>query len=249
MISIPHDGHELAPGMEQRMSVIGRSLPDTDWHVRRLYEFADQLGANVIAARFSRYVVDLNRPSSDASLYEGQLSTGLCPAVTFTGKNIYNAGESCDRLEQQQRIRIYWQSYHDMLNAELTRIRDQFGYALLWDAHSIQSEIPALFDGVLPEMNLGTNDGASCDPHLQHTVYRVAKGSDYSVVLNGRFKGGFITRNYGNPKNSIHAMQLELAQRSYMDEQSMRYDEVAAKRVGNVMEEMLNEFVTKALRL
>ena len=123
LISIPHDGRDLAPGMEERMSAAGRLLPDTDWNVRRLHEFAGKLGAGILAARFSRYVIDLNRPSSDAALYEGQFSTGLCPSRTFAGTNIYADGESCEDLEQQQRTRKYWQPYHDMLNTELTRKR------------------------------------------------------------------------------------------------------------------------------
>ncbi len=244
LISIPHDGRDLAPGMEERMSEAGLSLPDTDWHVRRLYGFAGQLGASVLAARFSRYVVDLNRPSSDAALYDGQLSTGLCPSATFAGANIYAPGKSCGSLEQ--RTQTYWQPYHDRLDAELTRICRQFGYALLWDAHSIRSEVPTLFDGVLPDMSIGTNDGASCDPYRQRAVYQVAKRSDYSVVLNGRFKGGYITRNYGNPENNVHAIQLELAQRSYMDEKTLRYNEGASGRLSDVVRAMLSEFMSNA---
>ena len=230
------------------MSDVGRSLPDTDWNVRRLYEFAGQLDASVLAARFSRYVVDLNRPSSDAALYDGQLSTGLCPSATFAGANIYAHGKSCGSLERQQRTRTYWQPYHDMLDAVLTRTRQRFGYALLWDAHSIRSEVPALFHGVLPDMSLGTNDGASCDPRWQRAVYQAAKRSDYSVVLNARFKGGYITRRYGNLVDNIHAIQLELAQHSYMDEQTLRFDDDAAGRLSVVLRAMLSEFISSTRR-
>lgn len=248
VISIPHDGRELAPGMAGRMSDVGRSLPDTDWHVRRLYEFAGQLDASVLAARFSRYVVDLNRPPSDEALYDGQLSTGLCPSATFDGANIYTRGNSCTSRERQRRIRTYWQPYHDMLDAVLTRARRRFGYALLWDAHSIRSEVPALFRGVLPDLSIGTNDGASCGPRLQRSVYRAARAADYSVVLNGRFKGGYITRHYGNPGDDVHAVQLELAQHTYMDERTLRYDEDAAARLRVVLRAMLGEFVFNARR-
>ncbi len=248
VISIPHDGRELAPGMAGRMSDVGRSLPDTDWHVRRLYEFAGQLEASVLAARFSRYAVDLNRPSSDEALYDGQLSTGLCPSATFDGANIYARGNSCTSRERQRRMRTYWQPYHDMLDAVLTNTRRRFGYALLWDAHSIRSEVPALFRGVLPDLSIGTNDGASCDPRLQRAVYRAASATDYSVVLNGRFKGGYITRHYGNPGDDVHAVQLELAQHTYMDERTLRYDEDAADRLRVVLRAMLGEFVSNARR-
>ncbi len=248
LISIPHDGRDLAPGMAERMSDEARSLPDTDWHVRRLYEFAGQLDASVLAARFSRYVVDLNRPSSDDALYAGQLSTGLCPSATFDGANIYAHGRSCGSLEKQQRIRTYWQPYHDRLDAELTRIRSSHGYALLWDAHSIRSRVPALFPGVLSDLSIGTHEGASCDHRLQNAVYQAAIRSDYSVVLNGRFKGGHITRHYGTPDENIHAVQLELAQHSYMDEQTLRYDEDAAARLNVAIRAMLEAFVSSARR-
>ena len=248
LISIPHDGRDLAPGMAERMSNEGRSLQDTDWHVRRLYEFAGELDASVLAARFSRYVVDLNRPSTDDALYDGQLSTGLCPTATFAGANIYAHGKSCGSVEQQRRIRTYWQPYHDKLGAELRRVRRRFGYALLWDAHSIRSEVPALFPGVLPDLSIGSNDGASCDFRMRRAVHQAAKRSDYSVVLDGRFKGGHITRRYGNPDERIHAVQLELAQHTYMDEQTLRYDEDAAARLSVAIRAMLDAFMSCARR-
>lgn len=246
LISIPHDGRELAPGMEQHLSEAGLSLPDTDWHVRRLYEFSRELGASVLAARYSRYVVDLNRPPSDAALYDGQLSTGICPLTTFSGASLYTTGEGCNSREQQRRIHDYWQPYHDILSAELTRICRQFGYALLWDAHSIRSEVPALFDGELPDMNIGTNDGQSSNLSWQDSVYEVAENSGYATVLNGRFKGGYITRNYGNPEDNVHAIQLELAQRTYMDEETLRYNEAAAGALSDVIRAMLVVFMSSA---
>jgi N-formylglutamate deformylase len=246
LISIPHDGRDLASGMEDRMTNVGRSLPDTDWYVRRLYEFAGELGASVLAARFSRYVVDLNRPASDVPLYKGQLSTGLCPANTFSGQAIYADGEECTALEQKERAELYWQPYHDCLGAELARTREHFGYALLWDAHSIRSEAPSLFGGLLPELNLGTNDGVSCDPQILHAVYEAAESSNYTVVENDRFKGGHITRNYGSPEKNVHAIQLELAQRAYMDEQTVHYEEEAAVRLRDVLRTMLKVFIANA---
>ncbi|MFL2547049.1 MAG: N-formylglutamate deformylase [Candidatus Rariloculaceae bacterium] len=244
LISIPHDGRDLAPGMEERLSEAGRALPDTDWHVRRLYSFARHLDASTLAARFSRYVVDLNRSSMDTAFYEGALSTGLCPSKAFSGESIYAEGMACDATEQRQRIEMYWQPYHDLLDAELTRISGKFGYALLWDAHSIRSEVPDLFDGQLPVLNIGTNDGVTCDSALQRSVVEVARNSSYSAVSNGRFRGGYITRNYGKPINNIHAIQLETAQRAYMDEESLRYNEDAAGTLAETIEAMMRVFAS-----
>lgn len=249
LVSIPHDGRTLAPDMEGRMTLSAKSLPDTDWHVQQLYKFAVDYGANFLVATYSRYVVDLNRPTSDASLYEGHPSSGVCPKSTFAGESIYLKGKECSDSEKQRRVRCYWQPYHDQLAAELARIRERFGYALLWDAHSIRSEIANLFEGALPVLNIGTNDGASCHPALVSHVVSVAENSDYSFVLDGRFKGGYITRAYGDPAQNVHAIQLELAQNSYMNEDSYQYDVCLASKVRCVLKAMLKEFQKAAREL
>lgn len=248
LISIPHDGRELAPGMAERMTEAGLALPDTDWHVRQLYDFSETLGAGIVAANFSRYVVDLNRASTDEALYAGQLSTGLCPAETFSGTAIYSEGKACDSAEQLQRVSAYWQPYHDRIEVELGNIRKRFGYALLWDAHSIPGEVPLLFDGVLPELNIGTNDGKSCDSQIEAAVVASAAASPYSVAVNGRFKGGFITRQFGQSCRNTHAIQLELTQRSYMDEHSLDYDEQDATRLIATLGDLLREYMVSAER-
>ena len=248
LISIPHDGRELAPGMAARMTETGLTLPDTDWHVRQLYQFAIALGAGIIAANYSRYVVDLNRASSDDPLYPGQLSTGLCPSRTFAGAEIYRDGDATDDREKQERVATYWQPYHTKITTELSAIREQFGYALLWDAHSIRTEVPGLFGGALPELNIGTSDGRSCDRSFEMAVATAAAESPYTNVLNGRFKGGYITRHFGRPSENIHAIQLELAQHCYMDEQSRDYDLQAAARLINALQTMLAAFLTCAGR-
>lgn len=246
LISIPHDGRELAPGMRERMTEIGHELPDTDWHVRKLYAFAEEIGASVLAAKYSRYVVDLNRPPTDAALYDGQVSTGLCPSVTFAGENIYKTGQHCGLDEQRERLESYWLPYHNKLTQELQRIREKHGYSLLWDAHSIRSEIPHLFEGVLPDLNVGTNGGASCSSVLQSAVLEVAQKTKYSAVLNGRFTGGHITRTYGNPSCDCHAVQLELAQYTYMDEHSYCFNEAEAATLSKAIQEMVCTFVESA---
>ena len=244
LVSIPHDGRALMPGQEERMTSTGRALPDTDWHVQRLYRFATELGASVVAANYSRYVVDLNRPADDSALYGGQIATGLCPLRTFAGEDIYSFGESVSAEEQSSRVRDYWRPYHDTLQQTISAIRAHFGYALLWDAHSIATEVPLLFDGHLPDLNVGTNGGQTAAPGLETAVMAVAHASPYSSVLNGRFKGGHITRCYGNPENGVHAIQLELAQHTYMDEKSLEFDEERAPRLRSTIRDMLVAFQT-----
>ena len=249
LVSVPHDGRELAPGMQERMTAKGLALSDTDWHVRRLYEFAPSLGASVISANYSRYVIDLNRPSTDHELYKGQLFTGLCPSKTFAGETIYVNGEQVTQPEKSERIQKYWQPYHDKIRFELARLKDKFGFALLWDAHSIPSQVPSLFTGTLSVFNIGTVDGTSCDYRLTDKVRENANESDYSVVVNGRFKGGYITRAYGKPFENVHALQLEKAQRAYMDEDTLDYDESAATSFVESLESLLSSYVRTAQTL
>jgi len=244
LISIPHDGRALAPGMAEGMTEEGLSLPDTDWHVKQLYEFAGASGAGIIAANYSRYVVDLNRSSTDEALYAGQLSTGLCPTRTFSGADIYLHGQLPDEVEQRQRLRQFWQPYHAKIKTELAVLKKRFGYALLWDAHSIRGEVPALFDGALPDLNIGTNGGASCGSQRSNAVVVAAKTSEYSVAVNGRFKGGFITRSFGAPEQNIHAIQLELAQRCYMNEDSGKYDKQKAEPLVRSLHGMLTALIS-----
>ena len=243
LISIPHDGRELMPGQAERMTKEGQAIPDTDWFVRELYEFAGELGANVLAADYSRYVVDLNRPADDAALYEDQVSTGLCPGKTFAGQPIYLEGETITATEQHERVVRYWRPYHEKISSVLDDLRREHGFALLWDAHSIASEVPMLFPGVLTDLNIGTNSGYSCGASCERAVVNAAKASDYSSVLNSRFKGGYITRQYGNPEENIHAIQLELSQRCYMDENKLTYDAQPAVRVGETIRKMLIAYV------
>jgi N-formylglutamate amidohydrolase len=218
------------------------ALPDTDWHVAELYDFARALGASMLVANYSRYVVDLNRPASDEALYEGQVATGLCPTQTFAGDNIY-AISPPDDGEMRSRVVTYWQPYHDKVARTLDVLREKFGYALLWDAHSIASEVPRLFDGELPALNVGTNDGASCATAIARAVADVAASSEYSSVLDGRFRGGYITRHYGDPAHNVHAVQLEIAQRVYMDESTTVFDAGKADRLRATLRTMLEAFL------
>jgi N-formylglutamate deformylase len=231
LVSLPHDGTELPDDIEGRLTPSARRVPDTDWHVSRLYAFAREIGASMIVPRYSRYVVDLNRPPDNASLYPGQNTTGLCPIVQFTGEPLYQAGAEPSNTEIAERLETYWRPYHAALAAELARIRAAHGRVVLWEGHSIRSVMPFLFDGELPDFSLGTSAGASCSVALQSRLVEVlAAAREHTYVVNGRFKGGYITRHYGEPAQDIEAVQLELTQLNYMDEDTFEYlDELAAK--------------------
>lgn len=224
LVSLPHDGSELPDGLKARLTPAARRVPDTDWHVSRLYDFVRELGATLIVPRYSRYLVDLNRPPDDVSLYPGQNTTGLCPQQRFNGEPLYLPGAEPDAEEIAARVAAYWQPYHAALQQQLARLRERHGRVLLWDGHSIRSVEPFLFEGRLPDFNLGTAGGASCSPALQQRLGDVlAAQQRYSHVVNGRFRGGYITRHYGQPDQGVDAVQLELAQLNYMDEDSFDY--------------------------
>lgn len=220
LISMPHAGTHVPPAIAARLTPEARQVPDTDWHLPRLYDFAQALGASILVATHSRYVVDLNRPPDGTSLYPGQSVTGLCPVDSFDDRPLYTrADDTPGDAEVAARRQTYWQPYHAQLRAELERMRAAHGVAVLWDAHSIRSVLPRFFEGRLPDLNLGTGDGISCDPALAQTLLGEARAATaYTAVLNGRFKGGHITRHYGAPARNIHAVQLEMTQCSYMQE-------------------------------
>lgn len=243
LISMPHVGTHVPAEVLERMSPAARQLQDTDWHLPRLYECARELGASILIANYSRYVVDQNRPPDNASLYPGQSVTSLCPVDTFGDEPIYQVGTEPDDTEVAARRDAIWRPYHQQLQQELERLHAQFGRVVLWDAHSIRSVVPRFFDGKLPDLNFGTADGASCDPELAQRLLTVAQQDErYSSVLNGRFKGGYITRNYGNPARNIHAVQLEMAQCCYMEEKwPFEYQEEVAKNVQPLIKSLLNE--------
>ena len=245
LISVPHDGRHLPDTMRERMTPEGIALPDTDWHVAELYDFVRELGASMLVANYSRYVVDLNRPASDDVLYEGQVATGLCPTQTFAGENIYAEGE-VDADKMASRVETYWRPYHEKIEQEIKRLLARHGVALLWDAHSIAGVVPRLFDGELPALNIGTNSGTSCAPHIERAVVEAAAASPYEAVVNGRFKGGYITRHYGDPGNYVHALQLEVSQRTYMDENTGVFDDALAGQFQQTLRQLIAGFLRAA---
>ncbi|HKC45334.1 MAG TPA: N-formylglutamate deformylase [Burkholderiales bacterium] len=241
LVSMPHVGTELPAGFAERLSAPARALPDTDWHIDRLYDFVDGLGASILRAHYSRYVIDLNRPPDDVPLYPGSAGIGLIPTILFDGTPLYRGRITPDKNEIAERLRTYWRPYHDHLARELERIRAKFGFALLFDAHSIRSIVPRLFDGRLPDVNLGTGGGTSADETLARAlVAECERQRTYDFVLNGRFKGGYITRHYGKPADHVHAVQLELSQRTYMDEDPpFAFEETLANAVRPLLRAVL----------
>jgi N-formylglutamate amidohydrolase len=219
VIDVPHAGTHVPPALAQRLTPAARAVPDTDWHVEKLYAFARDAGVTLLVATHSRYVVDLNRNPSGIALYPGADNTELCPTRTFASEPVYSDGGGPDAREIAARRSEYFDPYHAQLAAEIERVRARHGYAILLDGHSIRSEVPRFFAGRLPDLNLGTADGASCAPAVQEAVDVVLAGAAaFTSVVNGRFKGGYVTRHYGDPAHGVHALQLEIAQACYMDE-------------------------------
>lgn len=222
VVSMPHTGTLLPDDLAGRYNDVGRSVCDTDWHIDKLYDFVGELDATVIAARLSRWVIDLNRDPAGAALYPGAFETGLCPTQTFTQAPIYADGQAPDEAEVARRLDAYWRPYHQQLGAAIDAAKSRHGFALLLDAHSIASECPLLFEGRLPDINFGTNSGRSCSPAVIAAAVEALAPHDFTHVVDGRFKGGWITRHYGRPDEGIHALQIELAQATYLDETAPR---------------------------
>jgi N-formylglutamate deformylase len=250
LVSMPHTGTMVPESLRTRLTPAAQALPDTDWHLERLYDFLDELGASVLVATHSRYVIDLNRPPDGANLYPGQDTTGLVPLDTFHKEPLYLPGEAPSAAETQDRIRVYWKPYHEKLATELERLRRHHGVALLWDAHSIFSVVPRFFESKLPDFNLGTAGGRSCDAFVGQGLLSLLQGDpDFTAVLNGRFKGGYITRTYGNPAGGVQAVQLELSEATYMDERApYAFREDLAARVRPQLRALIDAFLELAVR-
>jgi N-formylglutamate deformylase len=237
---MPHLGTEIPPGLRDRYVPRALQVEDTDWHLDRLYDWLRAMDASVLKPQISRYVIDLNRPPDDRPMYPGASNTELCPTRFFTGEPLYRPGHEPDAAERTRRLQMYWRPYHDALHAELERIRMEHGFALLWDAHSIRSRIPWLFEGELPDLNVGTAGDLGADEAITKSVVNAAaRHPSFTHVANGRFKGGYITRRYGRPARHVHAVQLEMCQKLYMGEAApFEYDEDRAAAVQPVVREM-----------
>jgi N-formylglutamate deformylase len=245
LVSMPHVGTDIPDDVAARLMPCAAARADTDWHLPELYGFVEEIGASMLSARWSRYLIDLNRPPENSNLYPGQDTTGLCPVDTFGRERLYREGMEPDDAEVLRRLELYWRPYHKQLRAELDRLLALHGRVVLWDAHSIASRVPRFFDGRLPDLNFGTADGKSCSQQLEGAMIKLVDSQDkYSFVFNGRFKGGHITRFYGNPAGGVHAIQLEMSQCLYMNEAApFEYRPDLAGQVQPLLRELLGAAV------
>jgi N-formylglutamate deformylase len=247
VLGVPHAGTDVPEDLLARLNERGRDLADTDWWVDRLYR--DLLpGATMVRALFHRYVIDANRDPAGKSLYPGQNTTELCPTTDFDGAPIWRPGEAPGPDEIAARRATYHTPYHEALAAEIARVQARHGVAVLYDCHSIRSHVPYLFEGELPVLNIGDNEGATCAPTVQQAAVEVARASGFSFVVNGRFKGGWTTRHYGRPAKGVHAVQMELAQSAYMEEQApWTYRDDRAERLRPHLKTLLQRLERLAL--
>ncbi|RYH12259.1 N-formylglutamate deformylase [Tropicimonas sp. IMCC6043] len=249
VLGLPHTGTEVPPEIAADLNPRGLMLEDTDWHIHRLYDGL-LAGATTVRATFHRYVIDANRDPDGASLYPGQNTTGLVPTTNFDGLPIWERAP--DAAEIARRRDAYHRPYHAALSAQIDRVRARHGVAILYDCHSIRSHIPFLFDGRLPDFNIGTNNGMSCAREIEAAAVAVCSAAEgYSSVLNGRFKGGWTTRHYGRPSEGLHAIQMELAQATHLASEAppFEYDPVRAAALRPHLSEILDRLADLAPKL
>jgi N-formylglutamate deformylase len=249
ILAFPHTGTDVPPAVWERLNDNGKILADTDWHIHDLYSgLLDD--ATTVRATFHRYVIDANRDPDGSSLYPGQNTTGLVPDTDFDGKPIWKPGEEPTQSDIEERLREFHAPYHAALAAEIDRVKSIHGIAVLYDCHSIRSHIPFLFEGKLPDFNIGSDMGKTCDPAIEKIVVDVTSAAtDYTSILNGRFKGGWTTRHYGQPETGVHAIQMELAQCSHLTTEAppFAYDEAKAAKLRTHLKEILTRIETFAL--
>ncbi len=230
LISMPHNGQLIPQDIAKTMTDGALDVADTDWYMDKLYDFAKEMGIYILVPKYSRYVIDLNRNPSGESLYAGVDNTELCPTTAFDSSSLYLPNQQPTAQEIQHRVEKYWQPYHQAITDTIMQLKHQYNKVVLLDAHSILAQVPRFFSGTLPDFNFGSADGTSCDEQLLTNIEKINL-VPYTSVFNGRFKGGYITRAYGVPSNNVHAIQLELSQRTYMDEPSSHYNEQKASKV------------------
>ncbi|GAA0213442.1 hypothetical protein GCM10009123_20870 [Kangiella japonica] len=243
IVSMPHHGQLIPFEVLKQMTPVALNSADTDWYLVQLYDFLDSMGISRINANYSRYLIDLNRDSSGEVLYKGADNTELCPTSTFDRDALYEAGAEPSDEEVARRVELYWKPYHQQLEQLIDQANEKFGYCLLFEAHTIQSHVPRFFDGQLPDFNFGTNEGITINQVLARTLEEFDTG-EYSKIINGRFKGGYITRQYAKPDDNIYTIQLELSQATYLDEKLRLFDHDKSHKVKAVIRQLLERLET-----
>jgi len=236
IVSIPHAGTEIPDDIAPDLISLDRARYDADLYIDKLYAFAGGMGATIFRTTISRTVIDMNRDPSGVSLYPGMATTGLCPLTTFDGEPLWKDGREPDEAEIARRREMYFAPYHKGLQAEIDRLRAIHSTVVLYEAHSIRSHVPMLFEGELPQFNIGTNSGQACAPELADAI---AGQCSASQVVDGRFKGGWTTRHYGRPEQGVHAIQMELAMRTYLNEADPAWDEERAEPCKNILRHVM----------
>jgi len=238
LISIPHCGTRIP----SYLGLLSQTCPDTDWFLENLYDFAPDLGIGVLHATHARYVVDLNRSPSSQPLYsDGRIITDAIPLQQFDGKELYTKPPT--QREKERRIQKYFDPYHKEIQAKLQALHNQFGMALLFDAHSIKRHVPTIQSAPFPDLILGNNDQQSAHISIVSKAWHWLEQSSYDAQHNDPFKGGYITRTYGTPKEGIHALQLEMTQDLYLDEKNPQWDPQKAKPVRDFLHAFLSHLV------
>lgn len=254
LVAFPHTGTIIPPEIEKDLISPWLARKDADWDVDRLYDFAEELGATFVRTAISRTVIDVNRDPSGVSLYPGQATTALCPLTTFDGEPLYREGLEPGAEEIAHRRRTFFDPYHDALKEEIARLRRKHPLVVVYDAHSIRSTVPRLFNGTLPHLNIGTDDGRTASQDLMRDIETCCANSKFTHVINGRFRGGWTTRHYGDPSHGIHAVQMELACRGYMDEPAQvgssnwppAFSDARAVELRSVLRDILTSCITYA---
>ncbi|MCH2204910.1 MAG: N-formylglutamate deformylase [Lentisphaerales bacterium] len=242
LISMPHNGTLIPDELRPFYTANGLAVEDTDWYMDELYGFGRELGCAMLESLISRYVIDLNRSPQNENLYPGQTSSMLCPATSFTGESLY-INKPPNSEEIKQRLSRYYQPYHDQLNSWIQETLTRYKIAVLYEAHSVKSQLPRLFEGQLPELNLGTNCGQSCKAELKKIVWAHLQKSSYTSVQNERFNGGYITRHYGQPENGIHTLQMEISQRCYMNESSLEINQANFQKLQIFLKNLITSII------
>lgn len=248
LLSVPHCGTEFPTELTDQFKPDLRSAPDdTDWFVHQLYDFAPQMGITLIHATYSRWVIDLNRDPESKPLYaDGRIITAICPATNFFGEKLYKDERTeVAGNEVARRLQAYYWPYHQQVQVLLDGLKQKHGRVLLWDCHSIRQHVPTIHREKFPDLILGDVDGTSASPGLIEETLSILDHSGYCVSHNHPFKGGYITRHFGQPSVEQHALQLEMTKVNYMDDQEQSYNRARAERMRSLLKKVFERLIDR----